>query len=62
MSINFVWYVVALGAVVSLLNHPDRLLIRHQLSDVAHGLVYLHQYGLVHGNLTGVSLDFLAQR
>ena len=62
MSINFVWYVVALGAVVSLLNHPDRLSIRYQLLDVAHGLVYLHQYGLVHGNLTGVSLDFLAQR
>ena len=33
----------------------------HQLLGIARGLVYLHQYNIVHGNLTGVSLDFLAR-
>ena len=34
---------------------------RYQLLDVARGLTYLHWYDLVHGNLTGVSLNPLVQ-
>ena len=33
----------------------------HQLLGVARGLTYLHQYNIVHGNLTGVSLDFFSR-
>ena len=35
---------------------------RHQLLEVTRGLTYLHRHGLVHGNLTGVSLNILAPR
>jgi len=40
----------------------DMILIQYQLLGVARGLAYLHQYNLVHGNLTGVSLDSLVPR
>ena len=30
-----------------------------QLLNVAEGLTYLHQYNVVHGNLTGVSSNFM---
>ena len=59
MSINSVWYVAALVAAVEFRMTPT--LYQYQLSDVARGLAYLHQHGLVHGNLTGVSLGFLVQ-
>ena len=37
-------------------------LYRYQLLDIAHGLTYLHQYNLVHGNLTVVSLNLHVPR
>ena len=36
-------------------NYVILTLGRRQLFDVIHGLDYLHQYNLVHGNLTAVS-------
>ena len=38
------------------------ILHRCQLLEVARGLTYLHWYDLVHGNLTGVSLNNLVRR
>ena len=45
-----------------LLGNVTLALYRHQLLDVAHGLTYLHQRNLVHGNLTGVSINLLVPR
>ena len=56
MLIDWAWYVVTLGKVINFL--VILTLSRYQLLDVARGLVYLHQYNLVHGNLTGVSHYF----
>ena len=43
--------------LVSLLFLPSRLTgsILHQLIDIATGLEYLHSYGVIHGDLRGVS-------
>ena len=50
-----------LGLVRGYLRHCADLLMtqalyRYQLLDIAQGLAYLHQYNVVHGNLTGVGL------
>ena len=59
MPIHSAWYVVA--SARSPILWTILILCRRQFQDVAHGLAYLHRYNLVHGNLTGVSLSFLAQ-
>ena len=40
---------------------PFPTLCRYQILGVVHGLTYLHQYNLVHGNLTGVWLYLIVQ-
>ena len=52
MPINSAWYAVTHNAAV---NHRNTLtLYLHQVLDIARGLAFLHQYNIVHGNLTGV--------
>lgn len=56
MLIDWVWYVAASGKVVNF--RAILTICRCQLWDVARGLTYLHQYNVVHGNLTGVGDGF----
>ena len=59
MSTHWVWYVVTSGKVINF--RVILTLYQCQLWDVAQGLTYLHQYNVVHGNLTGVN-DILSSR
>ena len=54
MLTNLIWYVITPRKVTNF--QTILILYRCQLLGVARGLTYLHQYDLVHGNLTGVSL------
>ena len=60
MSINSPWYVAAPDTVVAPFDYP-KTLYRYQLLDIVRGLTYLHENDLVHGNLTGVNLEFLTR-